>query len=252
MRVPPAERFHAVAGDYARHRPGYPDAVVERILEVAGLLPPRPGALVVDLGCGTGISARAFAARCVRVIGIDPNATMLAEARAAGGGVEYREGEATATGLAGASADLVTVAQAFHWFDADAALREIRRVLRPGGRLAVFWNLRRRGTPFNDAYESLIQRFSAEYDELHRDESALDRLRARSDLRERVDLDHERVDALDLDSYLGRVRSASYVAHGVDDPAGLERELRRLFAEHARDGRVPWTLRVEGSIWSPA
>ena len=251
MRVPPSERFHAVAGDYARHRPGYPDAVVERILQVAGLRPPRPDALVLDLGCGTGISARAFAAKGLRVIGIDPNATMLAAARAAGGGVEYREGDAAATGLADGCVHLVTAAQAFHWFDADAAIREIRRVLRPGGRLAVFWNLRRRGTPFNDAYEDLLRRFSAEYDELHRDETALDRLRARADLRERVDLDHERVDPLDLESFLGRVRSASYVAHGVDDPAGLERELRRLFAAHAKDGRVPWTLRVEGSVWIP-
>ena len=249
MRVPPAERFHAVAGDYARHRPGYPEPVVARILEVSGLLPPRAGTLVVDLGCGTGISARTFAARGVRVLGIDPNASMLGEARAAGGGPQYRAGDASATGLPDASVDLVVAAQAFHWFDMDAALREIRRVLRPGGHLAAFWNLRRRGTPFNDAYESLLKRYSSEYGALFRDEGTLARLRARSGLGARADLDHERVDPLDLDSFLGRVRSASYVAHGVEDPAGLERGLRELFAEHARGGRVPWALRVEGSVW---
>jgi SAM-dependent methyltransferase len=237
------ERFHAVAGDYARFRPRYPDAVVDRVLAVAGL--PRPGALVVDLGCGTGISSRAFAARGLRVVGVDPNATMLAEARAAGGGPEYRSGESVATGLDAGCADLVAAAQAFHWFDVGPTLAELRRVLRPGGWLAAFWNLRRTGTPFNDAYEAALRRFIPD-DERIRDMASLEALRARAGAAEVVDLHHEHADLLDRESFLGRVRSASYVAHGVRDREGLEKELHRIFDAHSREGRVEWALVVEG------
>jgi len=252
VRVPPRDRFHAVAGDYARFRPGYPDAVVDRILEVAGLRPPRPEAVVLDLGCGTGISSRAFAARGLRVIGVDPNSSMLAEARARGGGPEYREGEAEGTGLPAGCADLVVAAQCFHWVDRDRSVAEIRRVLRPGGWAAVFWNLRREGTPFNDAYEAVLGRFCTASGERVRDEDAVRRLRECPGIRDRVDLRLEWDDPLDRESFRGRVRSASYVAHGVEDREGFEREVDRVFEAHARGGRVEWALVVEGSCFRVA
>ena len=246
-----AERFHAVAAAYARHRPGYPGAAVRRILEVAGLLPPRRDSLVVDIGCGTGISARAFAALGVRVIGIDSNASMLAEARAAGGGTEYREGSAEDTGLPAASVDLLTAAQCFHWLDADRTVAEARRVLRPGGWIAAFWNVRGEA-PFRADYERILDRFCPRWGEAKQDLTSLRDLRARPDLRDRVDLDFRHGDRLDLESLLGRVASASYVAHELEDREGFYREVRRAFAAHAVDGRVEWALRVEGSCFRPA
>jgi SAM-dependent methyltransferase len=250
VKVPPEERFRAVAADYARYRPGYPDAIVDRILGIAGLLPPGPGALVVDVGCGTGISARAFAARGVRVVGVDPNAAMLAEARSGAGGPEYREGEAVATGLPAGCADLVVCAQAFHWFDRDAAMAEFRRILRPGDRVAVFWNFRVPGTPFADAYDAVLREFCAEAAPADdRTVAVLRGLREFAGIRDREDLRHERVERLDRETCFGRVRSDSCVAHGVADRAGFEAALGRAFDGHARDGLVPWTLRVEGSVF---
>lgn len=246
MGVSSEERFHAVAADYAKHRPGYPEEVIDRILDAAGLRPAPAGALVVDVGCGTGISSRAFASRGLRVIGIDPNASMLEKAREAGGGPEYAEARADATGLPNACADLVVAAQCFHWFEPATVLAEIRRVLKPGRRCAVFWNLRRSGLPFNDAYEALLRAYCPEYQESVRDDAMLTTLRGRPEPRDAVDLHHERSEFLDHEAFLGRVRSASYVAHGVRDRAGLEAGLERVFAGHARDGRVEWALRVEG------
>src|SRR5512139_2540316 len=114
----PRERFAGAASGYARFRPSYPAVLLDRVLAEAGV---RAGDRVADVGCGTGILTRLLAERGLSVTGIDPNEDMLAEARAAGGRAEYRRGEAAASGLADASAALVTAAQAFHWFDADAA-----------------------------------------------------------------------------------------------------------------------------------
>src|SRR5439155_17024812 len=124
------ERFTGLADVYAQCRPDYPAAAIDFILAHRSL---KPGATLVDVGCGTGISSRLFAARGLRVIGIDPNADMRrrAEAEPTPPGAPapiYRDGRGEATGLSDASANAVLAAQAFHWFDAEAALREAYRI----------------------------------------------------------------------------------------------------------------------------
>jgi SAM-dependent methyltransferase len=130
--------FGLTAGDYARHRAGFPDSFFERIVaQGIGL----PGHVLVDLGTGTGTLARGFAQRGCQAIGIDPAAPLLGQARQlsarAGLAVEYQVATAEATGLPGASADVVTAGQCWHWFDGPAAAREIWRILRPGGAVVI-------------------------------------------------------------------------------------------------------------------
>jgi SAM-dependent methyltransferase len=91
----------------------------------------------VDVGTENGQAAVELAASFARVIGVDPSAQQIENATARPN-VEYRVGTAEATGVEPASADLVTVAQAFHWFDHPAFFREVQRIARPGGRLAVW------------------------------------------------------------------------------------------------------------------
>ena len=80
-------------------------------------------------------------------------------------GFRLVDGAAEATGLPARSVDFVTAAQAFHWFDHAAARAEFRRILAPGGRVALIWNNRRRsGTPFLDGYERLLQEFGIDYE----------------------------------------------------------------------------------------
>jgi SAM-dependent methyltransferase len=124
--------FSAQASDYAKFRPHYPKALFEW---VASLPPARD--VAVDVGTGNGQAAVEIAAFFARVIGVDPSAQQIASATAAPK-VEYRIGTADATGVDAATADLVTVAQAFHWFANDGFFREVRRIVRPGGRLAVW------------------------------------------------------------------------------------------------------------------
>src|SRR5687767_8496689 len=110
--------FGLTAGDYARHRAGFPPSLFDRLIAFGV---GQPGQVVVDLGTGTGTLARGFARRGCRVVGIDPSAPMLGQARALdiaeGVSVEYRIGRAEETGLAAASADVVTAGQCWHWFD---------------------------------------------------------------------------------------------------------------------------------------
>lgn len=122
---------------YARGRPFYHPLVVARIRRALRLRAPVP--LVLDVGCGTGLSAVALAAVAERVVGVDPSPAMLARA-VAHPRVEYREGSAEALPLPDASCGLVTAASAFHLFERDAFLREAGRVLRPGGWLVLYDN----------------------------------------------------------------------------------------------------------------
>ncbi len=129
----PTRRFRGRAELYARHRPGYPGEVVTLLEDECGL---RAGSVVADLGSGTGILAAMLLARGCRVFGVEPNADMRAEgarALAAQEGFVSVDGRAEATTLPDASVDLVTAAQAFHWFDRPRARAEFARILKPGG-----------------------------------------------------------------------------------------------------------------------
>jgi SAM-dependent methyltransferase len=123
-------------GVYDRFRPSPPPAVLDVLTFLVGEDRPQ---LVVDLGCGTGLSTRALAERAGQVAGVEPNPRMIAHARAATReqNVRYVEAYANETGLGDGEADLVTAWQAFHWMEPQPALREAARILRDRGVFAA-------------------------------------------------------------------------------------------------------------------
>lgn len=134
-----AAGFSVAADDYVRGRPDYPREILGWLRDDLGV---GPGATVVDLAAGTG----KFTARLVEagasVIAVEPVDAMRERLADALPDVPALSGTATSIPLGDGSADFVVCAQAFHWFATPAALAEIRRVLRPGGRFGLVWNAR--------------------------------------------------------------------------------------------------------------
>jgi SAM-dependent methyltransferase len=136
---PLAERgFGSGADEYELHRPGWPVEAVERALAELGL---GIGSTVVDLAAGTGKLTRELTARTAHVIAVEPSADMLRRLRQTAPEAEALDGTAAAMPLADGSVDGVFVGEAFHWFATREAVAEIARVVRPGGGVAVLWNL---------------------------------------------------------------------------------------------------------------
>ena len=144
-----AESFGADAERYDRSRPRYAEAMVDRI--VAAL----PGPDVLDVGIGTGIAARQFRTAGCKVLGVEPDPRMADFARR--GGFEVEVATFESWDPAGRDFDAVIAGQAWHWVDPAAGAARAARVLRPGGRLAAFWNV---GQPPPRAREA----FAAVYD----------------------------------------------------------------------------------------
>lgn len=240
----PRRRFSSTADRYRRWRPSYPPALIDWIAATAAL---APGAAVADIGCGTGISARLFAERGYQVSGVEPNPEMLARAEPAKG-VRYLSGEAAATGLSAASFDLASAAQAFHWFAIPETLREFARILKPGGRCAAFWNIRT-GAGMMREYEELLRRFNPDYSALPKPEETIAALRAAEGVADAVESEFPNSQTLDLEGFLGRVQSSSYVALGIPDGGSFERELLRLFAAHQKDGTIEFQYTARALCW---
>ncbi len=127
--------FGSQAAAYERGRPSYPPEAVDWLL-------PRDARDVLDLGAGTGKLTTRLVERGLSVVAVDPIAEMLDVLRSALPGTTALLGTAEQIPLPDNSIDVVLVAQAWHWFEPERAVAEVVRVLRPGGRLGLLWNVR--------------------------------------------------------------------------------------------------------------
>lgn len=244
----PRDRFSKAADDYAKYRPDYPDDLVVACAGYAGLV---PDSHVVDIGCGTGISTRRFARHGYRLTGIEPNTAMLAKAKEAGA-ADYKEGDAANTGLPDDTAELIICAQALHWFDLDDCVGEWRRILKPGGPCAAFWNYRR-DDGWQAEYENLLLQWSDEYGDVRKavdggqDNSAW--VKNHDICTEVTEREFENSQRMDWDALIGRANSSSYIIHGVKDRPGFEKALADLFQTHAQQGFVEFRYRTYLLLW---
>jgi SAM-dependent methyltransferase len=235
----PTRRFADRVDAYRRARPGYPRALLDHLDERLGGL---EGRRVADLGSGTGILTADLLDRGCRVWAVEPNDSMRRAAEdelGARAGFVSVAGSAEDTGLDGGSIDLVTAAQAFHWFDLEATGRELRRILAPGGRVAVVWNDRRRQGAFLEAYEAFLLEWANDYRAVRESYGVANRLEelfAPGSLERAVFANHQ---DLDFDGLRARLLSSSYLP-GAGQPRSDEMQAaaRRLFADHESGGLV--------------
>lgn len=217
--------FLSVTDDYERTRPQYPDEAIGRAVG-------PPAKTILDLGCGPGKLTAQLAALGHAVSGLDPSPTMLAGMRAKG--LPAVCGRAERVPILDAALDVVTAAQAFHWFDHELAVPEMRRVLKDGGRACLFWNLREESVDWVRRLSEIIGSEDAmgatlgDPNEFHIDvASVLARDGAFDSVEVRAFPYEQR---LTEEGLVGLVRSRSYVAILADDERGrLLDDVRRLF-----------------------
>ncbi|HEY1881473.1 MAG TPA: class I SAM-dependent methyltransferase [Candidatus Cybelea sp.] len=223
-------RFGPRAQSYAAFRPSYPAKAVEAALQGLG---DASALTIADIGAGTGISSRLFAQRGAKVIAVEPNERMRAQAQPHPN-VEWREGNAQQTGLPDKSVDIVVVCQAFHWFATPQAMLELARIARR--RVAILQYERDERDPFTKAYGDVVRAYATDDTEALRARGleAFSRFPGARIARSAAYFDQP----LDREGLLGRAASSSYLPASGERADALRRDLHALFDEHQHDGGV--------------
>jgi len=239
LKIESTERFSSRVEAYARYRPSYPGAVIEVLHAQCGLMPEMT---IADIASGTGIFTRLLLENGNRVFGVEPNEKM----RRAGESYlqEFSKfvsvpGMAEATTLPNQSVDMITCAQAAHWFKREEAHDEFRRILKPSHYVVVIFNDRQvKGNAFANDYEELVVNYGTDYSAVQRlgkifagDEFFTPYKCEKRTLPNHQDLDYEALE--------GRLLSSSYAPQpGEPGYEPMLAELRTLFAKYQRDGSV--------------
>ncbi|HKV61999.1 MAG TPA: class I SAM-dependent methyltransferase [Candidatus Acidoferrum sp.] len=234
------QRFSNRVADYVRYRPGYTAALLDLLRVECGL---RSQHVVADIGSGTGLLSKLFLENGNRVFGVEPNPEMRQA------GEEFLRsfpefisvtGSAEATTLCDSSIDFITVGQAFHWFDPQAARREFLRILKPGGWAVIAWHDRRmEEAPLTREYEGLLERFGIDYKRVKDSYPESEDIRSffvASDFSSRDLPNHQ---TLDWEGFRGRLHSSSFApTESHPNYAPMMAELERIFHAHQKDGNV--------------
>jgi SAM-dependent methyltransferase len=243
----PTTRFSSRVESYIRSRPDYPPAILDGLRRACRL---TPASVVADIASGTGIFTRHLLENGNRVFSVEPNADMRDAAErllCSYPNLVSTAGSAEATTLDDASVDLITAAQAAHWFDLPRARREFTRILRPGGYVALLWNQRLTDTtPFLRGYETLLETYSTDYAEVRHERTTdvIDSFFAPAPFREETFPNYQELDYAGLEQ---RLLSSSYAppaGHPNYEP--MLTALRRIFDAHHENSyvRIEYTTRL--------
>jgi SAM-dependent methyltransferase len=245
-------RFSSRVENYVRYRPGYPHAILDLLRDKCGL---TSTSYVADIGFGTGLFTRLLLENYSTVVGVEPNLEM----RKAGETFladfprfHAIPGTAEVTTLPDHGVDLVTAAQAAHWFDHEKARREFQRILKPGGWVVLLWNERiTDSTPFLIGYEKLLLQYGTDYAEIRHERTTdvISEFFSPSPYEEQT---FPMRQTFDLPGLEGRVFSSSYTPQpGDPNYQPLKRDLGELFHRCQTDGSVAfeyWTRVFYGRV----
>lgn len=238
-----AKGYERGADDYEKGRPGYPQDAIETLVRECHI---DERATVLDVGAGTGKFTRHLFAHTPAVIAVEPVEAMRAAYARNFPGERILEGTAEdVPGVLEQSVDVVTIAQAFHWFDQRAALDEISRLLRPDGWLALVWNTRDVRVPWLAEINELMNRLAGDAPRFRSTDRSwrtpIEEHPAFGDLHDAA-FDNP-VPGVDLDTMRARVASTSYVSAL---PAGERNEVLAAVERIVREG----PMRDEGDTFT--
>ncbi len=243
-RQRPTERFADRASQYASARPAYPDAAIDATLNRLG---PPETLIAVDIGAGTGISARQLADRGVTVHAVEPNPDMR-DAASPHPRITWHDSAAEQTRLPDQAADLVLCAQAFHWLDPEPAIREFVRILRPGARAVLLWNERDDDDPTTHAYTNIIRTASNNHPALTRNDTH-GPFSASARLRNHRHQTFPHAQTLTPDGLIERAASSSYIPQRGRAHDAMIDALRSL-ADRATGNTGHLALRYRTELYS--
>lgn len=233
------KRFSSRVDNYTRFRPGYPPQVIQLLKEECAL---TPESIVADVASGTGIFTRMLLENGNRVFAVEPNPDMRRAGEQASTqfpGLVSVNGTAEATTLEKHSVDIVTAAQAAHWFDKQEARAEFLRILKPGGCVALIWNERRQdSTPFLREYEQLLLEYGTDYQEVRHERTTdtIETFFAPSPFRKKT---FEMIQKFDYAGLEGRLLSSSYAPQrGEKLYEPMLQQLRAIFKDRQLNGKV--------------
>jgi SAM-dependent methyltransferase len=222
--------FASKVADYIASRPDYPDALFDALAQNCGL---PDGATIADIGAGTGLLTQGLLTRGYRTVAVEPNPAMRAACDlhcTAFAGYRSVEGCAESIPLGAGSVDLITAAQAFHWFEVERARAECLRVLAPHGRVALIWNDRVSSDPLHVELDGVFARFGgAKRSALvaHEDRSDVPRFFSGAPV-EALSWPHEH--RIGAEGLACLAFSRSYMPdRATPDGQAVARELRRIF-----------------------
>ncbi|PUZ30177.1 Ubiquinone/menaquinone biosynthesis C-methylase UbiE [Chitinophaga costaii] len=236
----PTERFSNRVDNYVKYRPTYPAALLQFMQQVFALRQHSP---IADVGAGTGILTALLLQDGYEVFAVEPNDNMRQSANQQLSHFEHFHsinGSGEATTLPNGSVDLVTVAQAFHWLQPDKARQEFLRILKPGGHIALIWNLRTTHTPFEQAFEDIKQKYGHNYTGIRKShDPELKGFFGDLGLAEKTFTHSMR---MDLPALKGQLLSSSFMPLETDPTfVNVMEELEAAFAQYQENGLVTIT-----------
>ena len=243
------ERFSATIEYYHRYRPDYPETVIQMLIDQCGL---NNAKIIADVGMGTGIFTKQLLESGYTVFGVEPNPDMRNAA------IQFLskyknfkavDGSSELTQLSDHSVDIITAAQAFHWFNQEKTKQEFIRILKPQGWVILVWNLRENNTAFMQDYENLLQRYGKDYQEVAADKTVqskdigIEKFFLPYKVKIKTFPHHQEVD---WDGCRGRLLSTSYTPKQGE--AGYEAMLdaaQKIFDKHQHQGKVDFTYETK-------